>query len=91
MCADTDGAQQVHDNGGIRASHTEIDDGHSFCAGRCHIGIFTENGNIELFCENLYILVEVGQQNVLSKILQVTLCNGAANWLRFLLVFIRFH
>ena len=73
-CLGPDSTQQVHDNGGIRTSHTKINDGHSFCTGRYHVGIFTENGNIELFCENLYVLVEVGQQNVLSKILQVTLC-----------------
>lgn len=73
-CFGINGAEQVHDNGSIGASHTEIDNCHSFCAGRYHIGVFAEDGNIELFCENLYVLVEVGQQDILSKIFQVTFC-----------------
>ena len=69
-----DSAQKVHDDGGIGASHAKIDNCDTFCAGRDHIGVAPQNGYIEFLCKYFYVFVEVGQQNILSKIFQVTFC-----------------
>ena len=71
--------------------HTEIDDGHSSALADVILASLPRMGTLN-FLENLYILVEVGQQNVLSKILQVTLCvTGQPIGYDFFFVFIRFH
>ena len=67
-----DGTQQIHNYGGIGTSHAKVDDCDSFCTGRDHIGVFTQNGNIKFLCKYFYILVEVSQQDILSKVFQVT-------------------
>ena len=38
------------------------------------ISVFTKNGHIELLRKNIHILVEVSQQNILSKVLKLTFC-----------------
>ena len=73
-CLRADSTQQIHNNGGIRTPHTKINHCNSFGTGRNHISIPTQYWNIKLIGENLYVLVEVSQQYILSKILQVTFC-----------------
>lgn len=65
-----DGAEQVHDDGGIGTSHTEVNDGDALGTGRYHVGVTSQDGHIELLGKQLHILVEVGQQDVFAEVFQ---------------------
>ena len=59
--------KQVHNNGSIRASHSEIN--HSDAISRCttHVRGIIRLFNAEALAENIYIVIEVRQQNIRSE------------------------
>ena len=62
-----DGAEQVHDDGCVWASHSKIDDGDAVGCGATHIGAVVWLLDSEVFAEDVNIVVEVGQQDVCAE------------------------
>ena len=56
-----DGAQQVHDGGGVGAAHAKVDHGDAFRRGVGHGLVLPADGDIEPLREHVQVVVEVDQ------------------------------
>jgi len=63
-----DGAQQVHDRGGVGAAHPEVDQRDAFGSDVGHGVALAANGDVEPLRERGQVGLEVDQQNVLAEI-----------------------
>ena len=66
-CFGTDGTEQVHYEGGVGAAHAEVD--HSNVARRhcAHIGTEAYGLHARQLCEDVHVVIEIGQEDVLAK------------------------
>jgi hypothetical protein len=65
-----DGAQQVHDRGGVGAAHPKVDQGDPFGGGIGHGFIKPADGDVEPVREHVQVIFEVDQQYVLAELIQ---------------------
>ena len=65
-----DGTEKVHNEGGIRTSHTEIDNGHSSAIGYTHIGIVVRALHLPVVTEDVHIVIEIGNQHIGTEFLK---------------------
>lgn len=65
-----DRAQQVHDGGGVSASHPKVDERNAFRCDGGHGLAFAADGNVEPFRERVQVRFEVDEQNVFAEILE---------------------
>ena len=69
-CLGAYGREQVHDDGGVGTAHTEVYYGQVARRGHAHVGLVVGFLQCEVLAEDVHVVVEVGQQDVLAKVLQ---------------------
>ena len=91
-CLGAYGGEKVHDDGGIGASHAKVYYGQVACRGHAHVGRVVGFLQREVLAEDVHVVVEVGQQDVLAKVLQrVVGVSGQPVFYYFLLGFHGFY
>jgi hypothetical protein len=68
------GTQQIHNDGRIRASHSKVNDGDILRRSHPHVRPITGLRKLKLFTEYIYVIIEIGQQNILPEVGQGMLC-----------------
>ena len=69
-----DCTQQIHNNGRIRAPHSKVNDSDILRRSHPHVRPITGLRKLKLFTEYIYVIIEIGQQNILPEVGQGMLC-----------------
>ena len=64
------GTQEIHDDSGIGTSHPKVDDADTIRGGRTHVGRIVWFLHPKGLAEDIHVIIEVCEQNILTKLLQ---------------------
>lgn len=65
-----DGRQQVHDRGGVGASHPKVDERDALGGNVGHGLVASADGDVEPVRKHVQVIVKVDEQDVLAEILE---------------------